>query len=259
MATTAKERVQSQFGAAASAYVTSDIHSKGESLGLLVSCVQPQPTWDVLDVATGAGHTALAFAPHVRQVLATDLTAAMLASTAQLVTTRGCSNITTRTADAEALPFADATFDLVTCRLASHHFPAVATALGEMARVLRPGGTFGFTDNVVVAEPNAARHYNEFERLRDPSHHEVVPLGRLIGLVEETGLMVDVVHRLQKEMEFQDWADRMRVSATDKDRLLNMARTLPPALVPLLAPRWADGTLYFTLWEAVIVARKAAA
>lgn len=256
MPTGAKERIQAQFGAAAPAYAASEVHAAGESLGVLIDAVRPQPAWTMLDVATGAGHTALTFAPYVRQVVATDLTEPMLATTARLAAERGAGNVVTRAADAEALPFADGGFDLVTCRLASHHFSDVTTALGEIARVLRPGGIFGYTDNVCVADPVAARHYNAFEALRDPSHHQVVSLGRLVAMVEETGLIVDTMRRLEKEMEFHEWADRMRVSEADKERLLAMARATPPALTPQLAPRWDGGTLHFTLWEAVLVAHK---
>ena len=58
-----KSLVQQQFGAHAAAYATSSVHAKGASLGRLVELVRPQPSWQALDVATGAGHTAAAFAP----------------------------------------------------------------------------------------------------------------------------------------------------------------------------------------------------
>ncbi|MFN8543590.1 MAG: class I SAM-dependent methyltransferase [Candidatus Binatia bacterium] len=258
MAEIIKERVQAQFGASAAAYAVSDVHARGESLAVLLAEVHPAPAWELLDVATGAGHTALAFAPRVRRAVALDLTAPMLETSARLAAERGLTNVEVRAGDAEALPFPDASFDLVTCRLAFHHFPRPGRAMLELARVLRPGGTLGFTDNVVVVEPAAATHYNTFERLRDPSHHEVLSLTSLVDLVESVGLVVDVVRRLTKEFEFHEWADRQHVAAADKDRLLAMARTLPSALVPLLAPRWANGTMFFTLWEAVLVARKPA-
>ena len=63
------------------------------------------------------------------RVVATDLTAEMLAKTAELAAQRGLANVETRPADAESLPFDDASFDLVTCRLAFHHFPNPRQAL----------------------------------------------------------------------------------------------------------------------------------
>ena len=74
-----KELVKKQFGANAAAYATSAVHAQGASLARLVELVQPQPGWRMLDVAAAAGHTAFAFAPHVAQVIATDLTPEMAA------------------------------------------------------------------------------------------------------------------------------------------------------------------------------------
>jgi ubiquinone/menaquinone biosynthesis C-methylase UbiE len=252
----AKELVRRQFGRAAAAYATSDVHARGESPGMLLDLVRPAPAWTVLDVATGAGHTALAMAPHVAHVIATDLTPEMLAETERLAAARGLANVETRLADAEALPFPDGTFDLVTCRLAFHHFARPARAVAEFARVLAPGGTLGFADNIAVEDAQGAAAYNAYEKLRDPSHHEVLPLSRLVALFETHGLHVEATRSFAKEFEFQQWADRMHVTEPDKARLLDMLRTLPASAVPLLAPRFADGTAYFSLWEAVIVARR---
>ncbi|NJN99912.1 MAG: class I SAM-dependent methyltransferase [Anaerolineales bacterium] len=161
-----------------------------------------------------------------------------------------------RPADAETLPFDAASFDLVTCRLALHHFPNPRQALSEFARVLKPGGVLGFTDNVTVPDKQAAGYYNAYEKLRDPSHHWVYPLVRLQAMFADADLTVAASRELSKELEFHDWADRQHVSAANKDKLLEMMRQLPPALEPLFAPRWAEGTLYFSLWEAVIVGRR---
>lgn len=251
-----KERVRQQFGRSAAAYATSDAHARGDSLSILVGLVAPAATWEALDVGTGAGHTALAVAPHVARVIATDLTPEMLAETARLARERGLANVETRPADAEALPFPDATFDLVTCRLAFHHFPHPDTAVRELARVLKPGGVLGFADNITVEDPAGARAYNDYERLRDPSHHEVLPLSRLIALFESTGLHVEATRSIAKEFEFHQWADRMHVIPADKTRLLGMLRVLPVSAQPLLAPRFADGTTYFSLWETVLLARR---
>jgi ubiquinone/menaquinone biosynthesis C-methylase UbiE len=256
MSEESKTQVQAQFGASAEAYATSKIHAHGESLGVLLEKVKPQPHWHALDVATGAGHTALLFAPHVARVVATDLTEEMLAKTAELAAKRGLSNVETRLADAEKLPFDDASFDLVTCRIAFHHFPNPRQALNEFARVLKPGGVLGFADNITVPDKQAAGYYNAYEKLRDPSHHWVYPLVRLQAMFEEAGLQVEQVSpTLTKELEFHDWTNRQHVSESDKEKLLAMMRNIPEALQPLFAPRWTDETMYFNLWEVVIVAR----
>lgn len=253
-----RAKVQKQFGVSAHDYATSDIHARGESLDLLEEWVHPQPHWRALDVATGAGHTALLFASQVNSVIATDITDPMLAQASKLAASQGKSNIETRYAEAESLPFDDQSFELVSCRLARHHFSHPQTALTEMARVLNPGGTIAFTDNVTVEDSRAAEVYNRFERIRDPSHHRVDSLSQLLADFEAAGFQ-EIRHRqLSKEFEFHQWADRQNVSDSDKQILLEIMKTIPVELVPQFQPRWADDTLYFSLWEAVITATKPA-
>ena len=253
-------RVRAQFGPVAADYGTSEVHAAGESLSVLLRAIQPSGG-SLLDVATGAGHTALAFAPSVDRVTATDITNEMLEETRRLAADRGVNNLETRMASAEQLPFEDESFDYATCRLAAHHFDDYAGAIGEMARVVRSGGLIGFTDNVTVEDEPAVAYYNRFELLRDPSHNRVLSEDALRFLFEApppagAGLEITLYRRLSKEFEFHSWADRQRVSKEDKARLQEMMREAPPALEPLFRPRWEDGTMYFHLWEAVIVARR---
>ncbi|MFL7790536.1 MAG: methyltransferase type 11, partial [Anaerolineae bacterium] len=56
---------QERYTQYAQGYVTSKAHAQGSELERLVDIARPQPNWIVLDAATGGGHTALAFAPHV--------------------------------------------------------------------------------------------------------------------------------------------------------------------------------------------------
>jgi len=109
----------------------------------------------------------------------------------------------------------------------------------------------------VVPDERAANYYNAYEKLRDPSHHRVYSLAQLQAMFEEAGLSVEAVRQLSKEIEFHDWADRQHVSQTDKEKLLAMMRHLPAALKPLFAPHRAHGTLYFSLWEVVMVGTSA--
>ena len=144
-------------------------HAKGASLQRLVELVEPQPDWQALDIATAAGHTAFAFAPHVAHVRATDITPQMLTVAREQAATRGIGNVTVEHADADNLPYADGQFDLLTCRIAPHHFPDIGAFLRESVRVLRAGGILAVVDNVVPAGV-AGDFVNAFEKLRDPSH-----------------------------------------------------------------------------------------
>lgn len=262
-----KTLVERMFGANAAAYATSPVHAKGASLPRMVELAQPQAHWVALDVATGAGHTAAAFAPHVSRVVAADITEEMLHEAEKLAARRGLANMETTRAEASALPFADATFDLVTCRIAAHHFPDPAAFVAEAARVLRAGGTLALVDNVAPdaatlpgydrpAHRDAAVAYNAFEKLRDPSH------GRALGLLEwqeiitDCGLAVTACELMRKAMEFTPWAERMGCDAATLARLESMLDNAAPALAAFLKPERRDGNRAFTLTEAVLIARK---
>ena len=262
-----KELVQKQFGAHAAAYATSRVHAKGASLQRVVELVKPQKIWRALDIATGAGHTAAAFAPLVQHVIASDITKEMLAEADKLAKERGFANMETAEADAEALPFADGAFNLVTSRIAPHHFPHPGKFVAEVDRVLAPGGIFALIDNIAPDAKStpgftdgelkeAAATYNAFEKLRDPSH------GRCLGMVEWADLMategLDVTHmeRIPKDMEFDPWARRLGCDEATMATLRDMLTAAKPALAAFLKPRMQDGELWFTLDEAILIGRK---
>jgi ubiquinone/menaquinone biosynthesis C-methylase UbiE len=262
-----KSLVQQQFGAHAAAYATSAVHAKGASLGRLVELVQPKPTWQALDVATGAGHTAAAFAPHVARVIASDLTQEMLQEAAKLAKAKGFANMETARADAEALPFEDARFDLVTCRIAPHHFPDIPTFVAEVWRTLKGGGTFALVDNIAPdAEStpgfssaelrDAALTYNAFEKIRDPSHARCLGMAEWSEVLSDTGFEILHKERLPKDMEFQPWGERLGSDATTIARLRSMLTDGSPALQAFLKPRADGAKLWFTLDEAILIARK---
>lgn len=101
------------------------------------------PGHRVLDVAAGAGETALAAAARVGpggSVLATDIAANMLAFAEREAFQCGIANLTTQIMDGEHLTLADDTFDAVLSRVGLIYFPDRRRALAEMRRVLKPGG-----------------------------------------------------------------------------------------------------------------------
>src|SRR5262249_50373680 len=146
-----KTLVQEQFGKTAAHYLTSKPHALGKSLERLVTLTSPQKNWRVLDVATGGGHVAYAFAPHVARVWATDITQEMPGMVKGEAAARGHSNVRTTYAKAEALSLEHESFDLVSCRITPHHFDSIPDILGEVPRPLNPGALFALVDNVVPA------------------------------------------------------------------------------------------------------------
>jgi len=97
----------------------------------------------LLDICSGTADLALAFARHLGhdgQVVATDFCPAMLERGHQKAQQKGI-RLTYALADAQSLPFSDAVFDAVTVAFGLRNVDSLATALREMYRVLRPGGT----------------------------------------------------------------------------------------------------------------------
>jgi len=142
-----------------------------ETLRRMLEWADPQTEWRALDVATGTGFTALALAPYVAHVTGTDVSPGMLAQAAKRAAEQGVVNAEWREAPAEAQPFPDDSLDLVTCRIAPHHFPDPTAFVREVARVLKPGGVFVLGDTTVPdSEGEAGVWQNAVEKERDPSH-----------------------------------------------------------------------------------------
>ena len=249
----AKSVAQQQFGATAAHYLTSKPHAQGQSLARLVEQVHPHPAWQVLDVATGAGHTAYAFAPHVAQVWASDITEEMLLLVRRETDRRGLANVGTISAKAEMLPLRDATFDLVTCRIAPHHFDSIAAFLEETRRVLKPGARLGLVDNVVPVGA-VGDYINAFERFRDPSHLRAWTVKEWDAALQRCGFAVVHHEMLSKSMEFESWAGRH--DATMQRLLKAMLSEASAAVKEVLAPT-EGGALCFQLWEALFIAERA--
>jgi ubiquinone/menaquinone biosynthesis C-methylase UbiE len=251
-----RDLVKRQFGAHAEEYVSSVHHATGESLGRLLELVEPQPGWRALDIATGGGHTALAVAPHVREVVATDLTPEMLAAAKRFIRGKGITNVNFRLADATALPFADGEFDLVTCRIAPHHFPDCAQFVRETARVLRPGGVAAMVDNVVPQDIAAARHINALEKVRDPSHNWAYTAADWLGFFAAAGLETTRSEIFTKTRDFDYWINMQGVDERRRAQVRLLILQAPAAARAALAPEITGGALKFRLTEVLVVARK---
>jgi SAM-dependent methyltransferase len=188
----------------------------------MVELANPLPTDRLLDLATGGGHVARTFAPLVASVVASDLTPEILGHAGRYLADQGLANVETAIVDAEAIPFPDATFDLVTCRIAPHHFPNPDRFVAESARVLRPGGRFVLVDST-VPEGKIGDFYNRFELLRDPSHVRSLTVEEWLALlIGAAGLRVDAVESFTKRHDFADWTGRSGMTGDDRARLERM-------------------------------------
>lgn len=248
---------QIQFGDHAENFVRSQTHAQGYTLGRLVEVVQPQSSWRTLDIATGGGHTAIAFSRHVHEVIATDLTNRMLIAAKQNAEVQGASNIRYAQVDAHHLPFANQSFECITCRIAPHHFPDVGAFVNEATRLLKPDGILAIADNVVSGEARTARLVNNLERFRDPSHHWAYSLDDWETFFFSAGLTVSHTQIATKDTDVDEWASRLAMAGNDLIRLKALILNTPKPVTDWLKPRQIGSRLIFTVTEAVIVGRKA--
>jgi ubiquinone/menaquinone biosynthesis C-methylase UbiE len=259
--TTVHERVQSQFGAAAEAYGTSLVHADASALQRVVELADPKPGDAALDIATGAGHTALALAPRVARVIAYDLTREMLLETRRNAAARGLANVYTQQGPAEKLPFRDSSFDIVTVRQAPHHFADVRSAIREMARVAKPGARIVIVDSTSPEDPVLASQWDYIERLRDPSHVRNYAPSQWRAMVADAGLRViseeiGFATENGRPMDFAAWTRRINTPPDAVEELTQLFLNATPALAEALRIEIANGTIGFCVPSFTIAARK---
>ena len=257
-ATQAKlQQVQSRFGAVAADYVTSKVHANGQDLNWIVEVAALTGTERVLDVATGGGHVAFTLAPLSSEVVALDLTHEMLQVAEQEAIKRQLSNIRYLEGDAQKLPCEDASFDIVVCRQAAHHFPQVRQAVQEWQRVLKPGGKLVLDDSIAPEEPAIDTFLNELEALRDPSHMRSLRASEWNIILQENGFTVRSEREWGIFLDVPSWTQRMRTPATSVEIIEQRLHNTSPTTRKRLRIEEQNGVLAFTLPATLIMATKA--
>jgi SAM-dependent methyltransferase len=189
----------------AEAYRQSEAHRQGRDLELFAGWAAGKT---VLDVATGGGHVAARLREAGCRVVTCDSAPGMK------------PDVICR---AEDLPFADSSFDVVTCRVAAHHFEDPAAAVVEFARV--SGGLVLIADNLWLGDAG-----EEADRLRDPTHVRNYSEDEWRAFFEGAGLEVEAFGREEKHIEVDPWLERAGCVGEEAQRVRE-----------LMADRIADG------------------
>jgi ubiquinone/menaquinone biosynthesis C-methylase UbiE len=254
-----KDLVREEFTRQANDYASAPAIRDAEHLRQLVELVAPPADSRVLEVATGPGHVAMAFAQVCREVVGIDLTDAPLKIAERMRTERGITNLSFQKGDVESrLPFNDREFDVVVCRFAVHHFAEPRKVIAEMARVCRADGLIAIEDLIASEQPERAAYYNQFERLRDTSHTSALAMSELVRMMGAAGLEMLRFKSHGYRVAVSQWLKTAHTSPERAAKAIAMVERDAAEDLSGARPVRIDGEMYFTYRIAMLVTRKLA-
>jgi ubiquinone/menaquinone biosynthesis C-methylase UbiE/glutathione S-transferase len=247
------EQFDSQAGNYGKSHILADVADVEKAIAEL----KLRPTTAALDVATGAGHTAVFLAKRGYTVTASDVSTGMLAQARKLAADEGVT-IDFREHPAEKLPYPDNSFGLVTCRVAAHHFSSPELFLRESARVLKMYGYLVVIDTTVSDDHVEAHEWMDtVDRLRDPSHMHYVTPNAWKKWCGDCGLTVMKLGTEPFKMPDLNWYFNVaNTPPENRKKVLEMIAKAPSAVRELFKLGQEDGKIVWTWRRLTLVAGK---
>ena len=251
---------QEQFAKQSHRYAQGHILENVADLQAALAHITLAPDSRVLDVATGAGHAGLHLASLGHRVTIADIATPMLERASAAATARGL-HVETRQHPAEELPYPDASFDLVTCRIAAHHFSSPESFVRESARVLRPGGHFLLIDGSVEDDQAEAGEWlHQVEKLRDPSHNRLLTPAEWSRLCEAHRLSVNhATLRGFKQPDLDWYFDTAATTPENRTKVRELIANAPESALRLFRVAVEEGRITWWWQRLTLVACKAPA
>lgn len=220
--------VGKQFGQQAEAYLASSVHAEGGDLDDLVRMAAARRPSRALDLGCGGGHVTYRLAPQVEEVVACDLSQAMVDLVSAEAVRRGLGNVSGRRAAVERLPFVDGGFDMVATRYSAHHWSDFPVGLREARRVLGKDGMAVFIDVTSPGEPLLDTWFQTLELLRDPSHVRNRTEGEWRAELAAAGFRPGEATRYKLRLDFAAWVRRMKTPKAHVEAIRSLqARAAP--------------------------------
>lgn len=250
-------RSQAQFDKQSERYGKGHILSNVSDVVAALAKIPATGGRRALDVATGGGHTGLYLAEHGWRATLADLSAAMLERAKEGARERGLT-VETRQHPAEEFPYLDASFDLVTCRVAAHHFSDVAAFVREVARVLVPGGHLLLIDGSIADdEPIAEAWQHDVEKLRDPSHGRFLSPRVWASHCAAAGLTVLSSELFPfKQPDLAWYFETAGTSPENRAAVTRLIDSVPPEAKRLFRLTQEDGKIVWWWQRLTLIARK---
>jgi ubiquinone/menaquinone biosynthesis C-methylase UbiE len=245
-----------QFTRQAEPFSRRHAHTHEALLELMAECAGVRAGDSLLDVACGPGIVSCFYAKRVARVTGLDMVPAMLERAQRFQAESKVENVTWKLGESNSLPFAENTFDCAVTRFSFHHFLEPATALREMTRVCKPGGTVLVADVAPSAETQAS--FNHWEILRDPSHTRALTQAEFESMGKATGLELLRKTNYTMEMDLEGLLSSSFPRPGDADRIRALfeedIQTGQDRLG--VAARREDGAIYLTYPVAVLAWQK---
>ena len=247
-----------RFDTLARRYATSEVHTSSPTRDRLHALLPHVES--VCDVASGAGHTGLGFAGIAGRIVAVDPAPNMLAEVRRSAAERGVT-VETLEAFAESIPLPSASFDLVVCRVAAHHFSDLPAAMAEMTRLSKPGGHVAVIDMEGDENPALDALNHEIELLHDPTHVRSYTAKHWRELFATNGLEIQACENRCWEfpagLTVGRWCELGNSGAEALQTIRNRLSATPPEwLAELEITRDADGDFRIPVRTLLILGRK---
>jgi ubiquinone/menaquinone biosynthesis C-methylase UbiE len=248
--------IQRQFTRQAEVYSTMPVVTDPALLEFMVSVSGVTADDRVLDVASGPGYVAMAFAPHCARAVGLDATDRLVRRAHKTAAERGLANVSFTLGDVERMALRAGVFDVATCRFAFHHFPRPANVISEMCRVTRPGAQMVIVDMLASEDKAKADYHNTMERLCDPSHARALPASEFERIFAEHDLEVILKQERKSSYRLDDWIAHGAPPPEDASRIVAMMEASLETDRCALDVRRENGALHFSHTGVSYVLRK---
>jgi len=213
----------------------------------------------LLDVATGTGSVALAFAPHVRSVLGVDLSPAMLELAEKARAAAGLANVHFRLGEIGVLPLQEASYDIITCHNLLHYASDLHGLLALLRRLLAPGGRLLIDEPLGNDDPVKRATLNAIMLRRDPGITQIWSVGEIEAALDAAGLRIIKRERYSLNRELNDWLSRAAADEATRNSVRSMFEAGADAdAAGLDSRRGRDGDFVFTEIRIRLLAREQA-
>ncbi|MGB9732014.1 MULTISPECIES: class I SAM-dependent methyltransferase [Calditerrivibrio] len=179
-------------------YLISSDHKYGDDLEIVKNYFNSIVFETVLDVATGAGHFSNVF--NAKRKCAVDLSFNMVKTAKEKYSIDFAA-----VCDSGGLPFSDQSFDLVSCRIAFHHFTMPVLFFDEVYRILKKSGYFVLVDSIVDIDD---AYLNAIEYIRDNSHIRSYTVKEIINFGSNF-FRLEYFTNIYKKHNFKEWVGRL--------------------------------------------------